>query len=107
MRHALANLLYSLGSAMDAPSRAAGCKNEFGDKRRFDGAGDTITFQFHVRDETPIRGRYDGGSFFTYAALTVGDTQDCTLFLTRQSTLKLLDVLGGISDGFRKYGENR
>lgn len=108
MRHALANALYSVARIIDRPSvKCEGGKQHFGDPG-YSGssrAGTTWSMNLHSRDDTPISADFHPPEYnYTYAALHIAEA---TVFLTRRSTLALLDVLRPVSEQFAKHGEGR
>lgn len=103
MRHTIANALYTLARATDAPAKNCGNKATFGEGRYAPNQSPVSwSMSVHLRDDTAIGGSYEGSPNYTYAALNVADA---TLFLTRLSTTRLIGVLRQIEESFAKYGE--
>lgn len=107
LRHRIANACYAVGRRLDAaPAVYADDPEQFGDKREFQFRGDAtaITVGVHLR-EGSISGAFSNEHGYTYSALTVGNERECTLFLSRRTTLRLVNVLNEMLRRFDKYGE--
>ena len=111
IRHAGANGLYALGSVVATTTgrlAAGGDSNTWGDKPYEPAKADetTSSTSIHLRNGEGIWADFRPGSF-TYAALHVGRGGTATIFLSRQTTHKLLNVLQFVERQYAEYGEGR
>ena len=107
MRHAIANLFYALGRSIDRPVRRDDpVHGDLGDEMRW-GEGDSTSadMSIHMRRSVPIAGHFSNEREYTHATLKIGKGNVLTLFLERESTLRLLGVLEEIERRYRRYGE--
>lgn len=110
MRHRIANLFYSLGEAIDAPSgrlNGSGAGLTSGDEAYQPGdyRNTSVDTSIHLRENHPVWADFQPGSY-TYAALHVGKGSRVTIFLNRKTTRKLLTALRFVDEQFRIYGES-
>lgn len=113
MRHRIANALYSAAAWMDRPTHklaAGGDSLEFGDYRNSghwaDRTLDSGSLGLHTRPDTPVSAHFKPGDY-VYAALHVGRGASVTVYLSRTITLRLINVLRGVDEAFREYGEGK
>ena len=106
MRHGIANLLYRLGRAIDRPAhRDEPVQGDIGDRAEWDHERTSVDMSLHMRRDVPVGGNFSNSYGSTYATLKIGHGNVLTIFLERESTLRLLGVLEEIERRYRRYGE--
>lgn len=111
MRHAIANALYALAGLIDRRTVRVTDYDmglEFGDQKKYseDYRRETTSMNFHSRPETQVTAQFKPGHY-TYAALTIGNSREFTVFMNRRFTRRLIDVLKGLEGAFDRFGEDR
>ena len=107
MRHAIANLFYRIGRAIDRPAhKDEPVQGQIGEDTGWDHSGTSAEFSMHMRRDVPIGGNFSNNYGSTHANLKVGKGNVLTLFLERESTLRLLGVLEEIERRYKRYGEH-